>query len=169
MAMLSEIDDIKKKLQKLEDETKFKMKQMEESFALFRDVIIRMQKEKAELERRNILLEKEKKLLIEEKKKMLSAPIENAIEKINKGVIKPIKDEFNDTIQLVQEALKEDDSEDVNYIEIPEQKKQEPKQVDVAAENNKKNKVVQWFREKHGIEEKEKLQKTKKQKKIVAS
>ncbi len=168
MAMLSDVDDLRKRLQKLEDDTKFKIRQMEESFAVFRDVVIRMQKEKSELEKKNMLFESEKRMLAEEKKKILSAPLENAAVKISNRVVKPVKNGFNETVNLFHEALKED--EDINYIEVSgHEEKKTPEKVPLSEDS--KGKVVQWFRQKHGIEEKDggKNRKKQKMKKIVAS
>jgi len=162
MALLTDIDDVKKRLGKLEEETRFKIKQMEESFALFRDVVIQMQKEKTELEKRNMLLEKEKKLLIEKQKNMISRPLTSAAGKIDERLIRPVKAEFDDTVNLFKEALREDEpneKEEVSYIEIAEPAEnqkatQKSAEKDAAAEDNNKKRIIRWLREKYGIDKK---------------
>lgn len=176
MALLTDIDDVKKKLAKLEEETKFKLKQMEESFALFRDIIIQMQKEKSELERKNLLLEKEN-LLLKRQKKPITAPIKDTVEKIGERVVKPVRAEFDDTVELFKEALKEDSdsNEEVSYIEIAEPVKEEKMKTtaeeDVVSKDNQKKRAVQWIREKYGIVKKSTIpgKIRKKKRKMIAS
>jgi predicted nucleic acid-binding Zn-ribbon protein len=185
MTLLTDIDDVKKRLAKLEDETRFKLRQMEESFALFRDVVIQMQKEKTELEKRNILLERENKMLIEKQKMPIIRPLQTIPGKINEKLVRPVRNDFEDTVNLVKEALKEEMKEDANeekdlsYIEISEPlKKKEQNEVDSKDDGTSKRKVAKWLREKYGIDqpEKQKINKVdkldkkdaKKKKKLLA-
>ena len=148
--MLSDIKDLEKRLDKFEEETRFKLKRMEDSFALFRDVVIKMQEEKSELEKKLLLLENERRLLKEKRKEIVSEPMRGVIGGVGK-VVTPIKEGFKET---VNEAINVAFEENGGYIELKEEKKkpEEPKERPMIS--GEKEKVVKWWREKLGIDPK---------------
>ena len=93
------IEKMGKRLDKLEKVVDRKFNQIESSFKLFRDIIIKLQSEKEELEKdRDFLIEKQKEVI-------RRIPIHASG---LQGLVEPVKNGIKENTELIRKIAKED-------------------------------------------------------------
>lgn len=98
-----------RRMSALERKLDAKLERSEENFRLFKDIVIKMQKE-------NIQLKKDRDYLLGSYKKLLDRLNDSALSDDLRGFVEPARNELKDSFNLIREAAKE------GLVETPKQK-----------------------------------------------